>query len=324
MSDSKRHDMGWRRFAARLSMTNDMTSPPAFGRPPWLKRIPPHPRSSPRKRGPRLWINLRFRKNATLSGPSSLPNLGPRFRGDERCKIFSNHSVKRLPVVVLSLGLCGCVSLFPKATPVQLYEFGQRPPPASSPSGAGPTKVGAVGVVLGTIAMPAAAVGDQMLSVTGQQAAYIGGARWVVPAGLMIQGDAERAFEAQGQRVRLLHRGDIGAAAALLRLDVGDFAARYDAPGAVPTVIVSVRASLTRPGGALIAEQTLTARQPAADNRIAPIVAAYDKAVIDVLDQVVAWTDANAPAAAPEPRATTQTVSTTSTSSVSTTTQAPH
>jgi cholesterol transport system auxiliary component len=136
-----------------------------------------------------------------------------------------------------------------------------------------------------------------MLSLTGQQAAYIGGARWVVPAGLMMQGDADRAFEERSQRVRLLHRGDIGAAAALLRLDVGDFATRYDTPGAAPTVVVSLHASLTRPGGVLIAEQTFTARQPAADNRIAPIVAAYDKAVTEVLDQVVDWTNANAPAA---------------------------
>ncbi len=201
----------------------------------------------------------------------------------------------------LSLGLCSCVSLFPKATPVQLYEFGQRPPPASAPMKSAPTQAGAVGVVLGTIAMPAAAVGDQMLSLTGQQAAYIGGARWVVPAGLMMQGDADRAFEDRGQRVRLLHRGDIGAAAALLRLDVGDFATHYDTPGGAPTVVVSLRASLTRPGGVLIAEQTFTARQPAADNRIAPIVAAYDQAVIEVLDQVVDWTNANAPTPATPP-----------------------
>jgi len=60
-------------------------------------------------------------------------------------------------------------------------------------------------------------------------------------------------------------------------------------------VVVSLRASLTRPGGALIAAQTFTARQPAADNRVGPIVAAYDKAVIEVLGQVVAWTEGNAP-----------------------------
>jgi hypothetical protein len=34
-------------------------------------------------------------------------------------------------------------------------------------------------------------------------------------------------------------------------------------------------------------EQTITALEPAGDNRIAPIVAAHDKAVIDVLGQVV-------------------------------------
>jgi len=182
-----------------------------------------------------------------------------------------------------------------------------------------------VGVVLGAITMPSAAVGDQILSFTGQEAAYIAGARWVVPAGLMMQGDAERAFEAKGQRIRLLHRGDIGAAVALLRLDVGDFAARYSVPGAAPTVVVSLNASLTRPGGALIAAQTFTAREPAVDNRIAPIVAAYDKATTDVLDQVVDWTNANAPVAPiAQMQTTTQTVSNTSTTSVSTTSQAQH
>jgi len=200
----------------------------------------------------------------------------------------------------LGLGLCSCVSLFPKSQPVQLYDFGQLPPPP-----AGTVAPSAIGVVLSGITMPAAAVGDQILTVTGQDVAYIAGARWVVPAGLMIQGDAQRAFEARGQRVRLLHRGDFGGAVAQLHLDVGDFEARYEAPGAAPTVVVSLRATLTRPTGALIAEQTFTARQPAAENRIALIAAAYDKAVIDVLGQVVAWTDANAPAASaptPEPR----------------------
>jgi cholesterol transport system auxiliary component len=194
------------------------------------------------------------------------------------------HAALAAVLAGLSLGLCSCVSLFPKAKPIQLYAFGQLPPPQP-----GAIASGAVGVVLGGVTMPAAAVGDQILTVTGQDVAYIAGARWVVPAGVMLQ------------RVRLLHRGDFGGAVALLHLDVGDFEARYDTPGAAPTVVVSLRASLTRPGGALIAAQTFTARQPAADNRIAPIAAAYDKAVTDVLDQVVAWTDANAPAAPTPP-----------------------
>jgi len=31
----------------------------------------------------------------------------------------------------LGLGLCSCVSLFPKSQPVQLYAFGQLPPPSA-------------------------------------------------------------------------------------------------------------------------------------------------------------------------------------------------
>ncbi len=220
----------------------------------------------------------------------------------------------------LAFALCSCVSLFPKTKPVQLYDFGQLPPP---PAGGVPP--GAIGVVMGGITMPPASVGDQILTVTGQDVAYIAGARWVVPAGVMIQGDIERAFEARGQRVRLLQRGDFGGAAAVLRLTVGNFDARYDTPGAAPIVEISLRASLTRISGALIAAQTFTAHQPAADNRIAPIAAAYDKAVIDVLGQVVAWTDANAPSAPQDaPATTTQTVSNTSTSTVTTNTSVPH
>jgi len=195
------------------------------------------------------------------------------------------------PLAGLSLGLCSCVTLFPKTKPIQLYTFGQLPPPQHLSK-----RPDAVGVVLGAVTMPNAVVGDQILTLNGQQAAYIAGARWVIPAGLMIQGDAERAFEARSQRVRLLHRGDLGAAAALLHLDIGDFEARYDTPGSAPTVVVSVRATLTRPVGPLIAEQTFTSRQTADDNRIAPIATAFDKATIDVLGQVVDWTDANAPA----------------------------
>jgi len=190
----------------------------------------------------------------------------------------------------LSLGLCSCVTVFPQSKPVQLYTFGQMLPPQHLSD-----KAAAVGVVLGAITMPTAAVGDQILTQTGQEAAYISGARWIVPAGLMMQSDAERAFEARGQHIRLLHRGDLGGAAALLHLDVGDFEARYDTEGAAPTIVVSVRATLTRPAGPLIAEQTFTVRQLAEDNRIAPIAKAFDKAVIDVLGQVVDWTDANAP-----------------------------
>ncbi len=204
---------------------------------------------------------------------------------------------RRFSVLVLTLGLgwavCGCVSLFPKSKPIQLYEFGRAPAPATSPG-----LKESVGVALATIHMPVASASDQILALTGQEGAYIGGARWVVPAVTQFQADTERAFELHSQRVRLLRFGDVGTAAAILRLDVGDFEAHYDAPGATPTIVVSVRASLSRFGRPLIASQTFTVRQPAEANRISAIVAAYDTAVLSVLGQVVTWTDANAPQSA--------------------------
>jgi cholesterol transport system auxiliary component len=130
----------------------------------------------------------------------------------------------------------------------------------------------------------------------------------------MLQGDVDRAFEARSRRVQLLDRGDLGGAGSVLRLDFGDFEARYDAPDAAPTVVVSLRANLARPGGAPIASHTFTVRQPAEQNRIGPIAAAYDKAVIDALNQVVDWTDANAPAAPTPTPALTMTTQTQQTS----------
>ena len=93
-----------------------------------------------------------------------------------------------------------------------------------------------------------------------------------------------------------------------------DFETVYSAPGATPSVRVSVHAAISRTGGAPVAERSFSVDAPAAANRVSAIVPAYDAAVRQVLGEVVAWAGAAAqalPAAAPTTvtrTSTTQTV----------------
>ena len=73
------------------------------------------------------------------------------------------------------------------------------------------------------------------------------------------------------------------------------FEARYEAPGATPTVVVTARARLlVLPERTVMAERTFTVEQPAAANRVSAIVEAFDIATRDLNTQIVDWTDANA------------------------------
>lgn len=204
--------------------------------------------------------------------------------------------------VLAALGLCGCVSVFPKSEPMQLYRFGQDQGAASTTEAAlvkrGPE--GRSGVVLSQVILPHAAMGDGILTVTGDQAAYIAGSRWLSPAVLIFDEDVMRSFEGRAQRTRILDRGQLGVADALLRLDVGRFETSYDnGPAAAPTVVINVRATITGADGRQAVQRIFIHREPAAENRVGAIVAAYDKVVDETLAEVVDWTDATAPSLGP-------------------------
>ena len=202
--------------------------------------------------------------------------------------------------VFASLGLSGCVSLLPKQPPVQLYQFGQVPPAAAPAPGVVVGRgQGVLGVILSQVTLPRAALGDGILTARGDQAGYIAGARWLTPAVLMLQEDVQGVFEARASRVRLVDRSQLGAASALLRLDATEFEARYDpVTGGAPTVVVSLRATLTRADGRQLVQQVFTQRQPASQDRVSAIVQAYDAAVQAVLARAVDWTQAQTPAVA--------------------------
>jgi cholesterol transport system auxiliary component len=200
-------------------------------------------------------------------------------------------SLKGAAVAVAGAALLGGCQLLSTPDPVQLYRFGDASVTRAEPAIAQPTPL-----VLRRVEFPDAVREDRLLGVTGAETAYIKGARWVSDAAVLYTDSLEQAFETQAQRVRLLGRRDGGAAQGrVLDLDVRTFEARYEAPGAAPSVTVVIRARLLDgPSRAVVAERSFSVSQPTAENRVSAIVSAFDVAVRDVNTQIVAWADANA------------------------------
>lgn len=196
-----------------------------------------------------------------------------------------------LAVGAAALALSACVSLLPKTKPAHLYRFGQ---PVSAGSVAAP--MGTVGVFRTNATFQREAAGDRLLTITGGKAAYVAETRWVAPAVVLWDEAVVAAFDADEGPVRLIARGEPASAAYVLRLDVRNFEAHYDqGPKAPPLVVVRVRAAMTGASDrGLVGEKLFEKRIRAGENRVSAIVPAYDRAVSEVLAEVVAWTNENA------------------------------
>lgn len=199
-------------------------------------------------------------------------------------------------VVGVVAALSGC-SILKTPPPVQMYRFGL---PMEAPSTTTDTPA-PVAVSVRRIDFPAASGDERILGVTGTEAAYIGGARWVSPAATLFDDSLKAAFAQRADRIRLLDRREPGAAPVVLQVSVTTFEARYAAPGAAPDVVVTARAQLRltppeRGTGAGQAtplrsvERIFTVTQPAGENRVSAIVAAFDTATRDVNTQIADWT----------------------------------
>lgn len=195
----------------------------------------------------------------------------------------------------LAAGLSGCISLLPKSKPAHLYTFEAAPAarPAAAPTpqaAAGP----AVGVFWANGAFQRESAGDGILAITGDRAAYIAETRWVAPAQVLFDQAVQSAFESAPGHVRLVPRGAPAPTDYSLRVDVRDFETRYDSgQDAAPTVVIRLHATLTQQHQrTLVSEQIFEASVPAGRNRVGSIVQAYDKALGEVVGQLVAWTNA--------------------------------
>lgn len=197
-------------------------------------------------------------------------------------------------VAAAGLGLTGCISLFPKSNPAQLYRFGTE---VAAPAGA-PQTAARIGLHVYTT-FDRASEGDRILTATGNETAYIAGSRWVSPASVLFDEAMQRAFEGQGSPFRLLRPGDMAPDTLKLMLVVESFEADYGEGGkGAPTVVVRIRAAIDRarsPTAAPAPIQVFEARVPASDNRVGAIVQAYDAATSQALSQLLTWSAAQAP-----------------------------
>ena len=197
--------------------------------------------------------------------------------------------IRPLAATVAMMALSAC-ALLSTPDPVQTYRFGGAPAATSAAAVASPVQV-----TLRRVEFPEAVEGDKLLGVTGTEAAYIAGARWVSPAADLYMESIENAFAAQATRVRLIGPRELTRGQRSLDIDVRSFEARYDAPGATPTIVVTARARmLVLPERTVSAERVFTVEQPATANRVSSIVEAFDLATRDLNTQIVAWTDASA------------------------------
>ncbi|MDB5439091.1 MAG: transporter [Caulobacteraceae bacterium] len=195
--------------------------------------------------------------------------------------------MRRLALIAL-LGAAalttGCVTVFPKTEPAQLYRFGLTDMPGSETVAGAP-----VGVIMAPVDFDRAAQTDAILTMTGGSAAYIAGARWVAPASILFDDAVDEAF--RGSPVLLLSRGELGQAQHTLRLTVRRFEADYASEGVAPAVLIEIDADLVRNDTrALVAQHRFAARVTAGDNKVGAIVEAYNAALGQVLPQVTGWT----------------------------------
>lgn len=189
---------------------------------------------------------------------------------------------------VASLGGCALLS---SPDPVNLYRFGTTPVGGA----AAIEPASQVQVAMRRPEFVQAAREDRILGVTGSEAAYIAGARWVSPANVLFSDSLEEAFASQAQRVRLVGPRELTRSNQALDIDVRTFEARYPAPGTAPTVTIVARVRLLNAQERTVsAERVFTVEQPASANRVSAIVEAFDVATRDLNTQIVSWTDQNA------------------------------
>ncbi|MBV8681621.1 MAG: membrane integrity-associated transporter subunit PqiC [Caulobacteraceae bacterium] len=185
--------------------------------------------------------------------------------------------------------LAGCISLLPKETPVQLYRFEYEPAaPVSRPVAGAPFTVRAM-----MSAFTLGAAGDKILTVHGDTVSYIDSGRWVAPANSLMEEAVHAAFFARGP-ANLFARSEIGPSDYRLTVAVPTFEARYlGEPSEPPTIVVEMTASLEKIGDVSSRrEKVFSAQMRAQSNSVRSIVDAFDGAVTQVLNQLVAWTDA--------------------------------
>ena len=175
--------------------------------------------------------------------------------------------------------LAGCISVFPKEAPAQLYRFGGTATVGAQSATSTAPKFAVQRLVT---SFDRAASNDRILAITGEEAAYLKGVRWVTTAPAMFDAAVTQALRIPDNGSALLVSwGEAVRPEYLMKIDVRTFEVRYDhGVTAPPTIVVEFYAALSVPGAKVLAgERTFSAAVPATENRGYAIAAAFDQAV---------------------------------------------
>ena len=191
-----------------------------------------------------------------------------------------------LALAALALTLSGCGGLLGGGGRADMYRFGNLPaadPAAVRSEAARPAMIVYVGATFAS-----AIDGDRILTVTGHQAGYVAGARWISPASDLFDVATVRAFEQRAPTARLVRLRGSPVPEYALGIDVFRFEADYAAGAEVPPeIVIEARARLVRwSDRRLVGEWQVATREPAQENRVATIVDAFDRGTNTVVTRI--------------------------------------
>jgi len=191
-----------------------------------------------------------------------------------------------------AISLAGCVTLLPKAKPVQLYHLGLDAQAGSEAASKGAN----VAVLQGAIQFNRDVAGDRLLTRQGDQAAYVADARWTMPASLMFEESLANAFMRGSGDARLISAKDPVSAKLILRLDVRALEVRYSEGSRRSPVAAVIISGLLADADkrTIVSQSAFDCQVPAKSNRVQSLVSAINEALADCQTKIVTWTDQTA------------------------------
>ena len=195
---------------------------------------------------------------------------------------------KRALAAALVLGVAGCASLLTEK-PKPLY---QLTPKSTYPAGLPHLP----GQLLVDLPLAPGGLDSERIALSHSPVSldYFAEGEWTDRAPRLVQTALLESFE-NSRTVTAIDRETIGLSADLvLKTELRHFEAVYDSPNGPPQVWVILNARLVKmPERKIIAQRSFEARAPAAANKIADIVLAFDEALGKVMKETVAWTVTN-------------------------------
>jgi cholesterol transport system auxiliary component len=124
--------------------------------------------------------------------------------------------------------------------------------------------------------------------MTGTQASYIAKTRWIAPASDLFDMAEIAAIERRAPGIMAVRGGNPVRVEYLLFVDVRRFEANYSGgAGMPPEIVIEAQVRLVRRSDrATVGDWSVAHREPAAENRVGAIVAAFDRATAAVTAEV--------------------------------------